>query len=95
MLVGVDRKPSFGPIIADEIYAYNGRMVVVSDPEVMWGTPVFEGTRVPAATLADYLAAGDTIEMFLGDYPEVSREQAEAFLHDSSERFIQSELKAA
>lgn len=70
-------------------------MVVVSSPDVMWGTPVFEGTRVPAATLTDYLAAGDTLDAFLGDFPEVSREQAEAFLRGSAERFIQSELKAA
>ena len=70
-------------------------MVVVSNPEVMWGTPVFEGTRVPAATLTDYLAAGDTIEAFLGDYPEVLREQAEAFLRGSAEGFIASEPKAA
>ncbi len=69
-------------------------MVVVSDPEVMWGTPVFEGTRVPAATLADYLAAGDTLDAFVGDDPEVTRGQAEAFLRESAERFIQSELKA-
>lgn len=70
-------------------------MVVGSDPEVTWGTPVFVGTRVPAATLADYLAAGDTLDAFLADYPEVSREQAEAFLRGSAEGFIASELKAA
>lgn len=73
----------------------NETMVVVSDPEVMWGTPVFEGTRVPAATLTDYLTAGDTLDAFLGDFPEVSREQAEACLPGSAERFIQSELKVA
>ena len=70
-------------------------MVVVSDPEVMWGTPVFAGTRVPAATLADYLAAGDTLDAFLADFPEVERAQAEAFLRESAEGFIQSELRAA
>ncbi len=56
-------------------------MIVVSDPEMMWGTPVFEGTRVPAATLTDYLAAGDTLEQFLADFPEVSRDQAEALMN--------------
>ena len=50
-------------------------MVVVSDPETLWGTPVFAGTRVPAATLTDYLAAGDTLDAFLADYPEVERAQ--------------------
>ena len=69
--------------------------MVVSDPEVMWGTPVFAETRVPAATLADYLAAGDTLDAFLGDYPEVSRAQAEGFLRESAEGFIRDELRAA
>ncbi|RYG35289.1 DUF433 domain-containing protein [bacterium] len=69
--------------------------VVVSQPETLWGTPVFEGTRIPAATLTDYLAAGDTLEDFLRDFPDVTRSQAEAFLQISSERFIRSELKAA
>ncbi len=64
-------------------------MVVVSDAEVMWGTPVFAGTRVPAATLTDYLAAGDALDDFLGDYPEVSRRQAEAFLQESTAQFIE------
>ncbi len=70
-------------------------MVIVSDAEVMWGTPIFLGTRVPAATLTDYLASGETLDVFLGDYPEVSREQAEAFLTEASEHFIRDELKGA
>jgi len=73
----------------------NGVVVIVSDPQVLWGTPVFEGTRVPAATLTDTLAAGDPLDTFLGDYPEVSRVQDEAFLRGSAERFIEAELKAA
>ena len=70
-------------------------MIIESDPEVMWGTPVFAGTRVPAATLTDYLAAGDTLDSFLRDFPEVSREQVEGFLRGSAENFIASELNAA
>lgn len=70
-------------------------MVVVSDPDVMWGTPVFAGTRVPAATLTDYLSAGETLDAFLADYPEVSRKQADAFLTVSASQFIEAETQAA
>lgn len=51
-----------------------------SDPEIMGGTPVFVGTRVPVQTLLDYLEAGDPLDEFLEDFPSVSREQAVALL---------------
>ena len=51
-----------------------------SDPEIMGGTPVFQGTRVPVQTLLDYLEGGDTLDEFLDGFPGVSREQAIAFL---------------
>ena len=54
--------------------------VVHSDPEILGGTPVFVGARVPVRTLLDYLAAGDTLEEFLDHFPTVSREQAVAIL---------------
>lgn len=54
--------------------------VIRSDPEVLGGTPVFAGTRVPVQTLIDYLKAGDSLDDFLDGFPSVSREQAEAFL---------------
>ena len=54
--------------------------VVSSTPEVMGGTPVFPGTRVPVQTLLDYLAAGDSIDDFLEGFPTVSREKVVAFL---------------
>lgn len=54
--------------------------VVHSDPEIMGGTPVFVGTRVPARTLIDHLAAGDSLEVFLEDFPSVDRAQAIAAL---------------
>jgi uncharacterized protein (DUF433 family) len=50
--------------------------VVHSDPEILGGTPVFVGTRVPIKNLLDYLAAGDSLEKFLDHFPSVSREQA-------------------
>ena len=54
--------------------------VVHSDPEILGGTPVFIGTRVPVKTLYDYLEAGDPLDEFLNDFPSVTREQAVAAL---------------
>jgi len=54
--------------------------VVNSDPEILGGTPVFVGTRVPVKNLLDYLAAGDSLEKFLDHFPSVSRKQAVAAL---------------
>lgn len=56
------------------------RKIYHSHPEIMGGTPVFTGTRVPVDSLIDHLKAGDSIERFLDGFPSVSREQAEAFL---------------
>jgi uncharacterized protein (DUF433 family) len=54
--------------------------VVRCDPDVLGGTPVFAGTRVPLKNLVDYLAAGDPLERFLDHFPSVTREQAVAAL---------------
>jgi len=54
--------------------------VVHSDPEILGGTPVFVGTRVPVKNLYDYLEAGDPLDDFLSDFPSVTREQAVAAL---------------
>lgn len=51
-----------------------------SDPEILGGTPVFQGTRVPVQNLLDYLSAGHPLDEFLNGFPGVSREQAVAFL---------------
>jgi uncharacterized protein (DUF433 family) len=58
----------------------SARNVVHSDPEIMGGTPVFRGTRVPVQTLLDYLEAGHSLAEFLDDFPSVTREQAIAVL---------------
>jgi uncharacterized protein (DUF433 family) len=50
------------------------------DPEILGGTPVFVGTRVPVQTLLEYLEAGDPLDEFLLDFPSVTREQAVAVL---------------
>lgn len=54
--------------------------VVSSSPEIMGGTPVFPGTRVPVQTLLDYIEAGDTIDEFLRGFPTVTRQHVVAFL---------------
>lgn len=54
--------------------------VVHSDPDILGGTPVFVGTRVPVKTLYDYLEAGDSLDEFLNDFPSVTRDQAVAAL---------------
>lgn len=54
--------------------------VVHCDPEILGGTPVFVGTRVPFQNLTDYLAGGESLDEFLHQFPSVSREQAQAAL---------------
>lgn len=58
----------------------NTAKIVHSDPEILGGTPVFVGTRVPVKSLYDYLEAGDSLDEFLDSFPSVSREQAIAAL---------------
>ena len=57
--------------------------MIIQDPEILSGEPVFLGTRVPFQTLLDYLEAGDTLDEFLEQYPGVSREQAIAALEEA------------
>jgi uncharacterized protein (DUF433 family) len=57
--------------------------VVTSSPEVMGGTPVFAGTRVPVETLLEYLEGGESIDDFLEGFPSVKREQVIGFLQET------------
>ena len=59
--------------------------VVHSDPEILGGTPVFQGTRVPFRNLIDYLERGHSLEEFLDAFPSVTREQAIASLEAAHE----------
>ena len=65
-----------------------GDLPIHSDPEIMGGTPVFVGTRVPVQTLLDYLEAGDSLDEFLEDFPSVSREQVVAVLELAKEMLL-------
>jgi uncharacterized protein (DUF433 family) len=62
--------------------------LITVDPEIHSGTPVFAGTRVPVKTLFDHLEAGDSLTVFLEDFPSVSRELAVAVLEQARAAFI-------
>ncbi|KAM3097438.1 DUF433 domain-containing protein [Phormidesmis sp. 146-35] len=62
--------------------------VVHSDRDILGGTPVFVGTRVPVKNLLDYLEAGDSLDQFLDHFPSVSRQQAIAALELAKEMLI-------
>ena len=62
--------------------------LIVSDPEIMGGTPCFAGTRVPVQTFIDYIEGGETLNEFLDDFPTVTREQTVAFLEEAKDRIL-------
>jgi len=64
------------------------KLIIHSDPEILGGTPVFVGTRVPLKNLIDYLAAGDSLDDFLDDFPSVTRQQAVAALEVARDMLI-------
>jgi uncharacterized protein (DUF433 family) len=64
-------------------------LVISISPEVMGGTPVFAGTRVPVQTLFEYLEAGDTIDDFLVGFPTVTREQVLVLLETAKGRVLE------
>jgi len=59
-----------------------------SDPEIMGGTPVFTGTRVPVKNLVDYLEGGESIDDFLAGFPTVQRAQVIAFLEAACDHLL-------
>ena len=63
-----------------EVHVTDPTAVVHSDPDILGGTPVFVGTRVPFRNLTDYLAGGDSLDEFLRQFPSVTREQAQTSL---------------
>jgi len=68
--------------------------VVHSNPEILGGTPVFVGTRVPVRTLFEYMAAGDSLAEFLDHFPTVTRAQAIAALSRANELLVAHALSA-
>lgn len=66
----------------------NNSSIISTSPDVMGGTPVFAGTRVPVQTLLDYLKAGESINDFLDGFPTVNREQVVAFLEEAGKQLV-------
>ena len=64
--------------------------LISRDPNVMGGTPVFAGTRVPVQTLFDYLEAGDSIDEFLAGFPSITRGQVIRFLEAAKDRLVET-----
>ena len=71
----------------------NNQLVVV-DPDILSGMPVFRGTRVPVKNLIDYLEAGDSLEDFLDDFPSVTKENVFKFLNLSVKYYLDHESAA-
>jgi uncharacterized protein (DUF433 family) len=66
------------------------KQTISVSPEIMGGTPVFTGTRVPVQTLIDYIKAGESIESFLEGFPSVQKEQVLAFLDEARDLIVAS-----
>jgi uncharacterized protein (DUF433 family) len=64
--------------------------IATISPDILGGTPVFAGTRVPIQTLIDYLEGGDSIDEFLEGFPTVSREQVIRFLEEAKARVVRA-----
>jgi uncharacterized protein (DUF433 family) len=71
-----------------EYYETMKEPIITSSSDLMGGTPVFAGTRVPAQTLLDYLKGGESIDDFLEGFPTVSKDQIIAFLEEAEEQII-------
>jgi uncharacterized protein (DUF433 family) len=89
----LDASRRFPLLRVEPIGAYYVAMkqpVVSRASDVMGGTVVFHGTRVPVQTLLDYLEAGETIDDFLEGFPSVARQHVIAFLEEAKDRVIEA-----
>jgi uncharacterized protein (DUF433 family) len=66
--------------------------IISRSPNILSGTPVFAGTRVPVQTIIDYLAGGHSLEEFLDDFPTVRREQALELLQQIKEQLADAQI---
>jgi uncharacterized protein (DUF433 family) len=64
--------------------------IISRSPEIMGGSAVFHGTRVPVQTLLDYLEAGESIDDFLAGFPSVTRAHVIAFLEEAKTRMVEA-----
>ena len=70
----------------------NIKDIIISDPDILNGTPVFKGTRVPVKNLFDYLEAGDSVDRFLEDFDYIPKESVIAVLKFTEQFFSQPSL---
>jgi uncharacterized protein (DUF433 family) len=82
------RKGEWGRVYSRRIGGRAVDEIIVRDPEIMHGTQVFRGTRVPLKTLFDYLEGGETLEDFLEGFPTVSRELVLRVLEDAKDLLL-------
>lgn len=97
VVAGVVALWAFGPgrsTLGYEVTAMPNN-VISRDPEILSGTPVFAGTRVPVHILFEHLEAGDRLDDFLDSYPTVSREQAVRLLELAVKQLIKADDEAA
>lgn len=80
---------------ASHIFVLMLKDIVNIDPEVLSGTPVFKGTRVPIKALFDYLEGGKTLDAFFEDFPAVKHSQVSGLLNAAHQLLISSDGKAA
>jgi uncharacterized protein (DUF433 family) len=71
-----------------QMHRWTTNQIISSSLEVVGGTPVFAGTRVPIQTLLDYIKAGESIDDFLEGFPTVAREQVIALLEEVERQLI-------
>jgi uncharacterized protein (DUF433 family) len=69
--------------------------LITRSEDILGGTPVFAGTRVPVQTLFDYLEGGDSLNEFLDDFPAVSKERAVEVLEKMKEAFLRQDYESA
>jgi uncharacterized protein (DUF433 family) len=75
-------------VIGGQRLMLENSLIISTSPNIMGGTPVFAGTRVPIQTLLDYLKAGESIDDFLDGFPTVSKEQVIALLEEAGKQLV-------
>jgi uncharacterized protein (DUF433 family) len=82
-------------MITFEVLTMSETPLIQRSENILGGTPVFAGTRVPVKTLFDYLEEGETLDEFLDDFPAVSKEQAVNVLEKMKEALLTQEYESA
>jgi uncharacterized protein (DUF433 family) len=92
--LGSAGRPITTVYIQNSVESMEREQIFHRDPEILGGTPVFVGTRVPVESLVQHLKHGKRLEEFLDDFPSVRREQAEAFLDLAETELLREDRSA-